>query len=404
MIDEICHGWNDLLSARYIQLLEMQPEQIRVSLHTTRIDDICKDITNKQHFEQLKQPITPLFEPQGAPKRTVPPALKGILQLLRSAAPHISNESREHALQILLQLCLDESVMSDAAVLQDVQEATEEMLVKIAESGLSLQNLANLVLPRITHPVLQNKLVLSLPARSATTASFRQHLALAFLLYPVPLNISPSNPKIYSLLHEHLETSRNYKIDRATDYSTLAARLYLLDVGIGPGPTTMLPSRPQVADSAQIEIPRSFSLSPAETAFNKEVDALTERIRLLGNRIVGAGALSDLTRLDAKDNCERLRHRLSNAVRIGGPKKRDPFEARENTEMFENFFSRKVQEESKSAPVNEPTEPEGSKRLFSRWLKRRTDVITSPVEMAAEAHGVNEDSIKAELAKDEMED
>jgi hypothetical protein len=55
------------------------------------------------------------------------------------------------------------------------------------------------------------------------------------------------------------------------------------------------------------------------------VDALAKHIKLVGNSIIEAGAVADLTILEAKDCVERLCARLEHAVRIGGKKSYDMF-------------------------------------------------------------------------------
>lgn len=123
---------------------------------------------------------------------------------------------------------------------------------------------------------------------------------------------------------------------------SLAARLALLDIAIGPGPGTV-PHQPLISPPTSQE--GSSQVTPPEPppsdvkAFNKEVDALAQHIKLLSNSIHESGALSDLTRLDAKDCSERLYHRLENAVRIGGKKVKDPFGDENASEQGKKIFA-----------------------------------------------------------------
>lgn len=166
------------------------------------------------------------------------------------------------------------------------------------------------------------------------SASFRQHLALAFLIYPGPLNVPPSSPGISSLIHDHLDTSPDYFITRRTDYASLAARLSLLDIGIGPGPTTIPYALPPPQEESETQtLPHPKSLTAEEIAFNKEIDDLVRHIKLISNKFVQAGAISDLTRLQAKNCSEQLCRRLENAARIGGRRKTMVFSREEDTEV-----------------------------------------------------------------------
>jgi hypothetical protein len=165
------------------------------------------------------------------------------------------------------------------------------------------------------------------------TAAFRRHLALSFLIYPTPVTTSLSDSDISSIIHLHLNESKDFKITRGTNYRTLAASLTLLDVGIGPGPTNV-PCRPPPTEG---ESPGNL-LNAQEIAFNKKVDTLVQHIKLLGNKIVEAGAISDLTRLEAKNCLERLVHRLENSVRIGGALKRSVFDDPEVDRQRKKLF------------------------------------------------------------------
>jgi hypothetical protein len=182
--------------------------------------------------------------------------------------------------------------------------------------------------------------VASLPTKSPLTAAFQRRLALSFVLSPT---LPPAFDSDFStLLHDHLNASKAFKVTKHTHYATLAASLSLLDIGIGPGPTPVPCQPPPADDSSPPETPL---LTAEEIAFNKRIDALVQHIKLLGNRIVEAGAIADLTRLEAKDCVEKLVHRLESAARIGGRRKRGVFEDEEEVVR-------------------------AGKRLFGRWIKR----------------------------------
>lgn len=181
---------------------------------------------------------------------------------------------------------------------------------------------------RIDDPILQRDLVCALPIRSPLTAYFQRYLALSFLLYPKPLDISLADAKLASLLRHHIINSPHFRVQKTTDYGALTARLALLDIAVGPGPLSV-PYQPLISPPASN--PGSSSLiAPVPVSseindFNAEVDTLTQRIKMLGNSIVEASASVDLAVLDAKDCIERLTARLEHAVRIGGKKSHNVF-------------------------------------------------------------------------------
>jgi hypothetical protein len=174
-----------------------------------------------------------------------------------------------------------------------------------------------------------------------------------------------SSPNIPLLIHNHLESSPHFKITRDTNYITLAARISLLDIGIGPGPLTV-PYQPPctLAESESQEPPPLESTSAEEKAFNKEVDELANHIKLRSNDIQQVGAIDDMTRLDAKDCFDRLYHRLEDAVRIGGRKSMNVFENNDSTQassrkLFQKWFGPKIPGSRAATPiVNETTDVE----------------------------------------------
>ncbi|KAI4680189.1 uncharacterized protein J4E88_006081 [Alternaria novae-zelandiae] len=147
--------------------------------------------------------------------------------------------------------------------------------------------------------------------------------ASIFKVYPVPVDVELSDPELPNIIHQYLDKSSNFQIDKDTDYEHLTARLTLLDIAIGPGllnvPYQPL-SSPITSETGSSPVRAPVPASSEVKDFNNEVDALARQFQLLSNSIVEAGAAVDLTIMDAKDSIERLRARLEHAVRIGGKK------------------------------------------------------------------------------------
>jgi hypothetical protein len=205
---------------------------------------------------------------------------------------------------------------------------------------------------RVKHPILQYNLVTTLPTRCPLTASIQRYLALSFLLHPIKVTHPLTSPETLSSIHNHLQKSPNFRVNKKTDYAILAARFTLLDIAIGPGPL-IVPFRLITSPSAS---PESQEQSPVEApkptsdeikVFNQEVDTLAQRIRLIGNSIHVAGAITDLSRLTASDACDRLRTRLQHVVRIGGKKMKTVFgedETEDGKATLKDYFNKKKKE------------------------------------------------------------
>ncbi|KNG50283.1 hypothetical protein DDE82_002361 [Stemphylium lycopersici] len=328
--------------------------------------------------------IDQLSVPRSEIKASLPPSLKSIARLLASSAPWLCTNARRHALYLLCHTCLDDRVTADADMLLALQDAIEAVIYNFADniqltSGvrspspqedvhfLIFQQLSEVIpqmLARIAHPILQRNLICALPAKSPLTAYLQRHLALSFLVHPTPVNTSLSDYKTHNLLMEHLATSPNFRVNKDTDYSHLAARLAILDIAIGPGLLTV-PYQPlPVPTPSQTGLSPMRAPMPASSEikdFNKEIDALARKIKLLGNSIVEAGAVVDITILETKDFAERTHARLEHVLRIGGKKVHNVFgNEEEDTQLRVNKFFKKPLEASastsRSTLDNEDTE------------------------------------------------
>ncbi|KAF2281612.1 uncharacterized protein EI97DRAFT_454779 [Westerdykella ornata] len=341
MVDQICAGSIHSLSVVYMQLLESHPEHLKTYLSKAQLEKIFSGLGAS--IEKHEQDIRPIFELPHSSKRSLPSHLKSVLELVRCAAKCLSPEPRKYALSILLLMSMDASVISDASTLLLLQDTLESLIRHIPDRDPMLTNLTTALVRRLTHPILQNTLITHLPTKSPLSATFRRHLALSFLLGPAtPIPASLSETDFSHLIHTYLSTDPALKITRHTDYASLAATISLLDVAIGTGPLPVpcQPPAPPQRDSNSIPSSTSAAtwrfkgpsrsvLTAEEISFNKVIDGLVQSIKLLGNGIVEAGAISDLSRLEAKDGLERLVRRLESAVRIGGRRKRAVFEVDE---------------------------------------------------------------------------
>lgn len=272
----------------------------------------------------------------------LPKSCKSELTLLR-----LNAKARIQAFHLLCYTCLDDRILLDSDILESVRDAVEAVICQYADNGKltsgvgspPTDNIHSLITSQLTHvipkllqqvtnPLLQENLIHAFPTRSPLTAYLQRHLALSFLLYPLPVSVPLSDPELPALIHKNLETSSNWHMDKNTNYSFVAARLALLDIAIGPGlltvPFVPLINSPSLKAGSPPPLLPSPTTSEVE-AFNKEVDSLAQLIKLLGNSIIETGAALDLTILKAKERCERVFWRLQHAVRIGGKKAEDVF-------------------------------------------------------------------------------
>jgi hypothetical protein len=289
----------------------------------------------------------------------------------------LRTKARSHALYLLCYVCLDDRVIADVDYSRAIQAAIDAIICNFADNrkltsavgspppqedvqSLTASQLSEIVpqlLTKITHPILQRNLICAWPASSPLTAYLQRHLALSFLVYPTMVHVPLTDPTVPDFIRKHLIKSPGFRIHKDTDYGHLAARLTLLDLAIGPGLLTvpyqpLSSPAPSQAGSSPIRAP--IPASSEIKHFNKEVDALTRQIKLLGNSIVEAGAVVDLTILESKDTIERLCARLEHAVRIGGKKTHNVFgDGGEGKQLRVNRFFKKTWK------TNTPPPPRG---------------------------------------------
>ncbi|KAI5376641.1 hypothetical protein J4E82_004587 [Alternaria postmessia] len=353
MIDQISSSRNEALNYRYIEILESEKhnKHLYTLLDSTRLETLFREIGADMAQLEASTELTPVFVPRSETRVSLPLPLISIAKLLERAAPCLQSETRSRALYILSHVCLDDRVMADAAILHTIQDAMGAIVCSFANNhklASALSDVVSQLLAKVTHPLLQRNLIRSFPTTSPLTAYLQRHLALAFLVHPTPVDVPLSDPKVSDIIYKHMKNSPSFQVNKNTNYSHLAARLALLDIAIGPGlldvPYQPL-SSPTTSEAGSSPVSAPVPASSEVRDFNNQVDALAREFQLLGNSIVEAGAVVDLTIMDTKDSIERLRARLEHAVRIGGKKAHNVFgNDDEDTQLkVSKFFTKRMQ-------------------------------------------------------------
>ncbi|KAF2446967.1 hypothetical protein P171DRAFT_242498 [Karstenula rhodostoma CBS 690.94] len=355
MIDEVCIGASEALGKIYLEILSTNQLHLRKLLDVARLEEIFNKLGAVKQYTTSDSEVAVSYGSDPGKHDMLPPALVNVCKLLQLPGSLLRAEARRRALKILFVICMDNGVQRVSAVLHAVQDAIESLICPIPSTGeiaSILDDIISHLLVRVRHPILQRNLVTALPTRYPLTASIQRHLALSFLLHPTKITHPLTSHETLNSIHDHLEKSPTFRVKKNTDYTILAAHFMLLDIAIGPGPLTVpfqLITSPSASQESQgqspVEPPKPTS--DEVKAFNREVDALAQQIRLIGNRINVAGAITDLSRLTASDACDRLCVRLEHVVRIGGRKMNRVFGGEEdnqdNKATFAKFFAKKKQ-------------------------------------------------------------
>lgn len=156
---------------------------------------------------------------------------------------------------------------------------------------------------------LRSQILQCLPGNTARLHDLRRRLALASLFQDFQRATSPAYQTIDLWDVTKLLDGPMFRVTDTTDYHELAALMSILDVAIDNG----------------ISVDVDLTDPKAEQEFNSDVDALAQRIKALWSNINDSGA-SFMSRIDAKEVMEGLRHRLMYAVRTKPKPKRSIFE------------------------------------------------------------------------------
>lgn len=157
-----------------------------------------------------------------------------------------------------------------------------------------------------------------LPAGEIRLHGLRQRLALAFYLDDIEC---ASKPAKHSLDLQQLtaQLDENYfKITTKTNYPELGARMAILDYAIDDGMSSDL----------------DLTTPGVEEKFNKNVDALATRIKVLWSSISDAAA-TQLSRIVAKEVMDGVYHRLMFSVRTKPQPKKSVFDLDDDEEEMQ---------------------------------------------------------------------
>jgi len=250
---------------------------------------------------------------------STPRGLKHVVNLIASCAQLSGIEGLTNALFELALANVDEHVICDAALRLRIQDAIEALAQSISAVGLheAQQRIADSLFDEASLPrVVQAQLIAALPASSPASHALRRVLALRRLTEGefTQEHTPPNSEKWTRRLLSALKSSPEFAVSDATDYNLLAALADVLDIAIDAGFHADFAFLNETAKQPTGPFGRPPAPSEAEQAFNADIDALTNQLRLMTSRIKDAGA-THLRRTEAKSALERVVVRLEHTVR-----------------------------------------------------------------------------------------
>lgn len=305
---------------------------------------------------------------------SLPTRLRHALMTMAVLAPQIATVDQACALAELILLNNDEDVRNNMEMQLEIERAMSSIL-QSHTSNQDLEVVFRETIRQILHASsisrhLLSRAIASLPATTLPLHQLRRKLALHILLdASIDENIDTNSPSTGVRLLLRLKKHTSFHISESTDYTTLHSLIDLLDIAIDVGFSDFA-FLSQEDHSQHKEAPKrlfghaAVASSPAEVAFNAQIDDLVSHLRSMGSKIRDAGT-SHLKRTEAKSALERLIIRLEVAVRTKPRPRKSVFDragfGAVNSGALDGYL-RRVESESDLKGVNGDVEGTASKR------------------------------------------
>ncbi|KAF2160124.1 hypothetical protein M409DRAFT_60234 [Zasmidium cellare ATCC 36951] len=286
-------------------------------------------------------------------KTALPRGLSYMVRLISFRAPSIDNVVSEAspnstcaAFLDLTLMNVDELVKADISLSLLIADCIEDMLDALSEH--SFHKLIPLVVGTMFSPsdlpeFARCRAIAALPASTPRAHKIRRRLALEYFNTTEKKACDPPDwPK--SIIHT-LKSKLEFHISESTDYALLTALTTVLDIAIDAGWTdySLLAPRESTGPWGERQPP-----SAAETKHNKDIDAITDVLKILASRIRDAGT-SHLRRTETKSAIEQVMARLQFCVRSRARPTKDVFDEKvmKQARFDVSSFARKDKDEEK---------------------------------------------------------
>jgi hypothetical protein len=342
---------------------------------------------------------------------SLPPNLKYALMVTAALAPHIAPVTQGCALAELILLNNDEHVREN----MDMQIHIERAICSILEPHASDEDLQT-VFRETTRQILHasslsrhilSRAIASLPATILPLHQLRRKLSLHILLdASIDEDIDVTSATTGLRLLQRLKKHASLHISESTDYVTFHSLIDLLDIAIDVGFSdfAFLSQGNQSHHKAALPTKSLFghtavSQSPAETAFNAQIDDLISHLRSMGSKIRDAGT-SHLKRTEAKSALERLVVRLEAAVRTRPRPRKGVFDRSGNSASAMKGFLKRVESQGEASKSEKTVQAGPGKQHKVTW---RDDVVGNG-DVGAGADGDADEILKEENEDDYGDD
>ncbi|KAJ5734926.1 uncharacterized protein N7483_000051 [Penicillium malachiteum] len=300
--------------------------QFRSLIKPNDIDDLFLCLGAKPRALDFSQPVDKDPHDQNYRKSALKDRaiMLSIFELLRDAIQLFSEDSLEHAIQILLRMALDTSLTADGMVRSELQSCLTALLEVVPGSdddseGMMMHRICKTVYESIQDVQFQSQILQHILPTSKRTALLRYRLAMAFLLQkPGPLTEPVEEVLNLKRLTLFLISDKRLKVKSykksGHDYGQLIAVSTLLDIVIN---STIYDLNFHTKKDSEKDHNAKKDHS-AEKDYNAAIDKIAAQIKGVFSAIEDAGA-SHLKRMLAKEALERVHYRMLYSVRSKPP-------------------------------------------------------------------------------------
>ncbi|KAJ5557289.1 hypothetical protein N7494_001204 [Penicillium frequentans] len=330
------------LRQAYVRVLTVMPKQpdaarMKSIIRPDHINQLFESLGAKPQALSISEPIVedsydPSYHEPASKDRAI---LLSIFHLLRDAAQLFANDTREHAIQILLRITLDTSLTANDMIRSEIQSCIGALLQSVPKPDAeeTEHRICTTIYETFRDSQFQSRMLQHILPTTMWISRLRYRLAVAFLLR----NPSPLMEPVQDVLDlQRLARSLNgderfhVKVHKAKgdyDYGELTANAILLDIAIN---TTLYDLR--------------YRQDKTDEDFNEAVDALATQIKRIFSSIEDTGA-SHLKRMLAKETLESVHYRMVYSVRSRPRPKNTlfaPYAKKTNGNIQSHFFKTKT--------------------------------------------------------------
>ncbi|QIX00867.1 hypothetical protein AMS68_006384 [Peltaster fructicola] len=308
-----------LLCEEYLSILQASCQHKQVS--------VLQDFSLQTIYQGVEQGST-----QSA---GLPNSLRYNLRLLATLAAGSSPFDRVKGLKDIFLLNLDEHVRATPDMQPEIENALHAVLGSSQLDSKDVQSATGEILGHdVLSPQQMARGIATLPVTTAALHHFRRRLALQYML-KTDANIDMTSPATGELILEVLRTNPVLSVNSQTNWALMHWIVQLLDICIDAGFSDFTFMTDTALETQE------------EKRFNKQVDEVSQRLRLIANSIRDAGT-SHLRRTEAKGALDRLVLRIELSVRTRPKRKAAVFGGRVGggqQDLFKNFLAGESEDE-----------------------------------------------------------